>query len=158
MDFRCRVEIQFRMVWQCTLAGLVGLNDALIRQDRLLFTVTHLNSGAGRLTFCTVGLARIFSSQNVFQRTEGPLTLGFDLVHLKLAAGGTDQETDGRKRCAVCIMKEYGDHVAKERLQLQHMPKCAKSCSEARRLLQKKGVVSSIPALKDSDNKWALRA
>ena len=39
------------------------------------------------------------------------------------------------------------------------MPKGAKAWwSKSRRLMQKKGVVSSIPALKDSDNKWVLHA
>jgi hypothetical protein len=82
-----------------------------------------------------------------------------ELVRSKLAAEGTDEETECMKRCSACIMEEYGKHVAKERLQLQAMPKGAKVWwNKSRRLMQKKGVVSSVPVLKGPDNKWVLHA
>ena len=56
-------------------------------------------------------------------------------------------------------MEVYGKHVARERMKLQDMPKGAKAWwSKSRRLMQKKGLVSSIPALKDPDDNWVLRA
>ena len=82
-----------------------------------------------------------------------------ELVRSKLAAEGTDEETECMKRCSACIMEEYGKHVAKERLQLQAMPKGAKVWwNKSRRLMQKKGVVSSVPALRGPDNKWVRHA
>ncbi len=42
---------------------------------------------------------------------------------------------------------------------LQDMPKGAKAWwSRSRRLMQKKGMVSSIPALKNTENQWVLDA
>ena len=77
----------------------------------------------------------------------------------KLAAEGTDEETECMKRCSACIIEEYGKYVAKERMQLQAMPKGAKAWwSKSRRLMQKKGVVSSVPALKGPDDEWVLHA
>jgi hypothetical protein len=56
-------------------------------------------------------------------------------------------------------MEEYGKHVARERMKLHDMPKGAKAWwSKSRRLMQKKRLVSSIPALKDPHNKWVLHA
>ena len=47
----------------------------------------------------------------------------------------------------------------KEKRNLQDMPKGAKAWwSRSRRLMQKKGMVSSIPALKNTENKWVLDA
>ena len=55
-------------------------------------------------------------------------------------------------------MEEYCAYVARERSHLQDLPKGAKSWwSRSRRLMQRKGVVSSVPALKDADNQWVLQ-
>ena len=56
-------------------------------------------------------------------------------------------------------MEEYGKFFAKERIKLQSMPKGAKGWwTRSKRLMQRKGVVSNIPALKGSDNQWVLQA
>ena len=81
------------------------------------------------------------------------------LVREKMAAEGTAKIEECRKRCSACIMEEYGKYIIKEKRSLQDMPKGAKAWwSRSRRLIQKKGVVSSIPALKNTENQWVLDA
>ena len=56
-------------------------------------------------------------------------------------------------------MEEYGKFVARERSSLRDLPRGAKAWwSRSRRLLQTKAAVSSVPALKDTGNKWVLQA
>jgi hypothetical protein len=56
-------------------------------------------------------------------------------------------------------MEEYGKYVARERRNLQDLPKGAKAWwTRSKRLMQKRGVVSSVPALKDANDKWVLEA
>jgi len=156
-----RVEIQSRMVWQFKAADWEGLNNALIRQDWSWLTRTDPSTGAERLTACILDLAEFFIPKRLLKERKSTHPWINDrvleLVRCKLAAEGTDEETECRKRCSAGIMEEYGKHVAKERMQLQAMPKGAKAWwSKSKRLMQKKVVVSSVPALKDPDNKWYL--
>ena len=158
-----RVEIQSRMVWQFSFADWEGLNNALLRQDWSWLTRTDPSTGAERLTACILGLAEFFIQKRLLKERKSTHPWINDkvleLVRSKLAAEGTDEETECMKRCSACIMEEYGKHVAKERKQLQAMPKGAKAWwSKSRRLMQKKGVVSSVPALKGPDNEWVLHA
>ena len=56
-------------------------------------------------------------------------------------------------------MEEYGRYVVRERSNLQDLPRGAKVWwSKSRRLMQKKGIVSSVPALKDTTNQWVLQS
>ena len=56
-------------------------------------------------------------------------------------------------------MKEYGKYIARESIKLKSLPRGAKAWwSKSRRLKQRKGIVSSVPALKDPDNHWILHA
>ena len=81
------------------------------------------------------------------------------LVQQKLAAVGPEAELECRKRCSAGIMEEYGKFVMKERSHLQSMPKGAKGWwSRSKRLMQRKCDVSSIPALKGSDDQSVLQA
>ena len=158
-----RVQVQCRTVWQFTSADWEGLNNALLCQDWSWLARTDPNTGAERLTACILGLAEFFIPQRLLEERKSTHPWINDkvleLVRSKLAAEGTDEETECMKRCSACIMEEYGKHVAKERKQLQAMPKGAKAWwSKSRRLMQKKGVVSSVPALKGPDNQWVLHA
>ena len=77
----------------------------------------------------------------------------------KVAAQGTAWEDELRKRCSQVIMEEYGKYIARERLNLQKQPRGAKAWwNKSRRLMQRKGIVSSVPALKDPDDQWVLQA
>ena len=81
------------------------------------------------------------------------------LVQEKLAAEGTEDEPECRKRCSEGIMQEFNKFVMRERSQLQSMPNGTKGWwSRSNRLMQRKGIVSCIPALKGSDDQWVLRA
>ena len=80
------------------------------------------------------------------------------VVREKHDAQGTAFEDSCRKRCSDCIMEEYGKYEARERLNLQSLPAGAKAWwNRSKRLMQKKGIVSSIPALKDPDEQWVLQ-
>ena len=62
-------------------------------------------------------------------------------------------------RCSAVIMEEYGKYVAREREQLLQLPRGAKAWwSRSRKLMQRKGVVSSVPALRGTDNTWVLES
>jgi len=129
-----RVEIQSRMVWQFTSADWEGLNNALLCQDWSWLARTDPNTGAERLTVCILGLAEFFIQKRLLKERKSTHPWINDkvleLVRSKLAAEGTDEETECMKRCSACIMEEYGKHVAKERLQLQAMPKRCKGVVE----------------------------
>ena len=61
--------------------------------------------------------------------------------------------------CSRVILEEYGNYVNREREALQRLPRGKKEWwARSRRLLQKRGTLSSIPALKDSDGKWEHEA
>ena len=82
-----------------------------------------------------------------------------EVGHSKLAVEGIDRKSACNKHRSACIMGEYGNHVAKEKMQLHAGPKGAKACrSKCRRLMRTNGVLLNILALKGSDNKWVLHA
>ena len=67
-------------------------------------------------------------------------------------------EADCRQQCSSGILEEYWKYVARERAELKDMPRCSKGWwSKSRRLLNRKGIVSNIPALRDS-GEWVLDA
>ena len=81
------------------------------------------------------------------------------LVQEKLAAVGPEAEWECRKRCSAGIIEEYGKFVMKEGSHLQSMPRGAKGWwNRSKRLMQRKCDVSSIPALKGSDDQRVLQA
>ena len=62
-------------------------------------------------------------------------------------------------KCSSCIVDEYYKSIRKERAGLQDMPRGAKGWwRKSKRLMQKKGNMSSIPALKNAENQWVLGA
>jgi hypothetical protein len=81
------------------------------------------------------------------------------LVEAKHAAEGTPAEEEYNKRCSAGIVEEYCKYVSREREALQEMRPGAKGWwAKCRRLLQQKSTISSIPALRDSYDKWVLDA
>ena len=80
-----------------------------------------------------------------------------ELVAAKRASEGTAFEQQRRDECSAGILEEFGKYVAKERSQLQSLPRGVKLWwSKARRLMQRKGATSSIPALRDGVGNWIL--
>jgi hypothetical protein len=80
------------------------------------------------------------------------------LVREKRNAEGTEKEEEGRSRYSAGILEEYGKYIARERVKLLEMRRGAKGWwTKSRRLLQKKGTVSSIPALRE-EKQWVLDA
>ena len=72
---------------------------------------------------------------------------------------GTECEAECRERCSAGILEEYGNYINKERTALQEIPRGVKEWwTKSIRLLQKKGTVSSIPALRQDDGKWLHNA
>ena len=121
------------------------------------------NTGAQRLTDHILRLAEFFIPRRwMNERKSTHPWINERILHLvqeKLAAVGPEAELECRKRCSAGIMEEYGKFVMKERSHLQSMPKGAKGWwSRSKRLMQRKCDVSSIPALKGSDDQWVLQA
>jgi hypothetical protein len=82
-----------------------------------------------------------------------------ELVAAKRAAEGTAREEECRKACSAAIMDEYGKYVARERSELQAMRRGLKQWwSKARRLMQRKNRLSSVPALRDTSGQWLMDA
>ena len=82
-----------------------------------------------------------------------------ELVEGKKAAQDSSREEECTKACSKGIMEEYGKYVARESGKLQGMPGgCKQWWSIARRLMQRKGVCSSIPALRNSTKQRVLDA
>ena len=78
-------------------------------------------------------------------------------VLAKRAAEATNTEQECRITCSSCIVDEYYKYIRKERAGLQDMPRGAKGWwRKSRRLMQTKGNMSSIPALKNAENQWVL--
>jgi hypothetical protein len=106
--------------------------------------------------------ARRITKRNLSERKTTHPWVGervLELVREKKAAEGTNREHECRDRCSAGIMEEYGKYVAKERTALQNTPRGKKGWwSKSRRLMQKKGVVSSIPALRTVDGTWILES
>ena len=85
--------------------------------------------------------------------------IGLRLVREKTASEGIAKVEECRKRCSACMIEDHGKYITKEKRYLQDMAKGVKAWwSRSRCLMQKKGVVSSIPALKNTENKWVLDA
>ena len=81
------------------------------------------------------------------------------LVETKRAAEGTPAEEEYKKWCSTGIVEEYGMYVSRQREALQEMRPGAKGWwAKCRRLLQQKSTNLSIPALRDSYDKWVRDA
>ena len=157
-----RVEIQCRLVWHFRDADWDGLNNAMLAQDWAWLSTVSANVGAEQLTSLILDLAEQFiPRRHIYERKSTHPWINdrvLKVVREKHAAQGTAMEESCRKFCSDCIMEEYGKYVARERHNLQKLPAGAKAWwSRSKRLMQKKGVVSSIPALRDADNEWVLQ-
>ena len=155
-------EILTRTVWQFRDADWDGLKGALTEQSWTWLEHVDAHEGAQRLTELILGHARRYIPQRCVKerKTTHPWVNDrvIELVRLKREAEGSEHEAVCRDRCSAGILEEYGKYVIRERAALKDMPQCSKPWwSKSRRLMQKKGIVSSIPALRDS-GKWVLDA
>jgi len=81
------------------------------------------------------------------------------LVKAKHEAAGTDAEVAARDACSKGVLEEFGKYVSIERSNLSLMRRACKGWwTKTRKLLQHRGTVSSIPALKDPTKGWILDA
>ena len=135
----------------------------LFSLDSSWISTVDANTAAEMMTSCFLEQARNFIPRRCLNERRSTHPWINDrvirMVKEKIAVEWTDVEVECRKRCSACIMEEYGKHVMRERNQLQDMPKGAKAWwSRSQRLMQKKGVVSAIPAPKNTKNQWVLPA
>ena len=73
-------------------------------------------------------------------------------VEQKVAAIGTSAEKDAAESCSAVIMKEYEEYKARMRAKLGELRLVSKRWwTLSRELMQLKGHVSSIPALRSAD-------
>jgi hypothetical protein len=121
----------------------------------------HADAAASGLTAKILTLAQKYIPKRILfeKKSTHPWVNGrvLHLVQRKKEAEGTVNENEVRDQCSKGILEEYGKYVQRERAQLQKQRSGYKSWwSMSRRLLQKKGQVSSIPALKNSAGQWVL--
>ena len=158
-----RVATQSRLVWQFIDADWDGLRWALASHDWSWISSVDPNVGAEQLTSRILCIAEQFIPRRLMleRKSTHPWINENVLrsVREKMAGEGTDREDALRIRCSSVIMEEYGKYIARERVKLQSLPKGAKAWwSKSRRLMQRKGIVSSVPALKDPHDQWVLAA
>ena len=158
-----RVEVQSRLVWQFNEADGNGLSGALLCQDWSWLSTVDANTSTEQLTATILTLSEYFISRRWLKERKSTHPWINDrvleVVKEKIRAEGTDAEEECRKRCSTCIMEEYGKYIDRERNHLRELPRGSKSWwSRSRRLMEKKGVVSSIPALKDPESNWVVLA
>ena len=158
-----RVQVQARLVWHFRSADWEGLLKDLSNRDWSWISFLDADNGAEQLTHTILKIAEIYIPRRwLYERKSTHPWINERVLHIvreKIAAQGKHQEDECRKRCSAIIIEEYGKYVARERNCLRELPKGAKAWwCRSRRLMQKKGVVSSVPALKNSDDEWILPA
>jgi len=115
----------------------------LLSCDWSWLSQSDANHGAEKLTAEILKIGTQFiPRRHLYERKSTHPWINEEVVRAvrdKLAAQGTTMEADLTKRCSACIMGAYGKHVARERKQLQELPKGAKAWwSRSRRLMQNK--------------------
>ena len=156
-----RVAVQTRLVWQFRHADWDGLRNALALTDWSSLSGADANQCAQCLTETISELSRKFIPQRTLKERKSTHPWVNEriikLVELKQAAEGTANEASRRAQCSAAILDEYGRYIARERKGLQELPRGAKAWwTKSRRVLQRKGLTSSIPALRNPDDQWIL--
>ena len=158
-----RTEIVQRQVWSFGKADWDGLRCKLKNTSWDCISTLPPDDGAEFLTRCILEAAREFIPQHVLRerKTTHPWINErvLELVKAKHEAGGTDAEAAARDACSKGFLEEFGKYVNAERSNLSQMRRACKGWwSKTRQLLQHKGTVTSIPALKDGAKGWTLDA
>ena len=106
-----RVNIQPRLVWQFEAADWQGLSNALMCQDWRWIDAVDANVGAEKLTDHITSLAEFFIPRRRMNERKSTHPWIDEkilyLVQAKLAAEGTEDEPECRKRCSEGIIQEY---------------------------------------------------
>jgi hypothetical protein len=119
--------------------------------------------GAEQLTNTLLDLAKsCIPQRDMVQRKSTHPWLServLSLVRRKHDAAGTTAETETRDLCSQAIFEEFGKFVKKERARLGQVRRGSKDWwSKSSRLMQQRGAVCSIPALKNTEGGWILEA
>lgn len=152
-----------RLVWQFSHADWDGLKCLMAQQDWSWLSLVDVHTAARQLTDLILSLSRQFIPQRTMKehKSTHPWVNAHvvQLVKEKRNSEGTECEAECRERCSAGILEEYGNYINKERTALQEIPRGVKEWwTKSIRLLQKKGTVSSIPALRQDDGKWLHNA
>ena len=82
-----------------------------------------------------------------------------ELVRQKIMAVGTERARAAARECSEGLKEEFAKYVEKEKKKLKQEKKASKGWwSRTRRLLQQKGKLCSVPALKTSTGVWCKTA
>ena len=143
-----------REVWQFATADWEGLSAALCAHDWSRLSQVSACEGASILTETILSMASNYIPKRFLQERKSTHPWLNDramrAVAAKQAARGTDRELEEQANCSACILEEYNKYVDRERERLKSSKQDSKAWwARTRRLLQQKGVVTSIPALKD---------
>jgi hypothetical protein len=150
-----------RTVWRFAGANWDGLRSALADIQWGCLAQMSPDDGADFVTNTVLEAARTHIGQRTLSErkcshpwlTERALAL----VQRKHDAAGTPAEEECRNDCSKGLYEEYGLFVRAERDRLARERRGSKSWwARTRRLLQMRGSVSSIPALKNADGEWIL--
>ena len=158
-----KTVVHKRVVWQYSNADWEGLKRTLELTDWSWLKDVGPNDGAQRLTDLILRLAKASIPQRVLCDRKSTHPWLNDrvakLVESKHTAEGTAEEEECKRLCSTGIVEEFGKYVSRERKALQEMRRGAKAWwAGIWRLLQQKSAISSIPALRDSENRWVLDA
>jgi len=150
-----------RTVWHFKAADWDGLRKALEQHDWSPLQVECANEAAQLLTNTVLAIASGFIPKAVLRERKSTHPWVnqrvIKLVLEKRSAEGTDLEAECASQCSAGILEEYQKYIVKEKVALQAMPKGTRGWwSRSRRLMRRKGVVSSVPALREEGCAWVL--
>ena len=149
-----------RQVWHFRDADWDRLNDAILEADWSGLENMHPSEGARVLTDNLLALAEDnIPKRSITMRkcTHPWLTeRGEEAARCKHAAQGTAHEAQAAEECSEVLMNDYYDYVRTMRTKLIDARSSSKQWwSKARRLLDQKQQLTSIPALKNG-SEWVM--
>ena len=156
-----RTAFVTREVWQFAEADWDGLKEAIGAHDWSDLVSGDVHTGANIFTEQLLSFSKAFiPTRFLRERKSTHPWLNeriIELVAAKREAEGTTAELQCRTACSQAILDEYGKYVSKERKALREMPSGKKQWwTRSRQLMERKGAVSSIPALKGPQGQWVF--